>query len=430
MKPNEEISIIDLLFDRNPKVDIGHDLYGFSLYVDTMKKYLEKCQYPFTISIYGTWGSGKTTLKNFLIEEIKKDQNSTIFPIDFNAWRYEQQTGILIPLISRLIKLAKFEETKIKKISSIITLALTNVLLKASTANMVDLHDLASFEEYADENFSKYAKYVDNVEKTRDDFHEIISGIIKQENKQKKSIEKIVIFIDELDRCNPENALRLLESIRNHFDVADCIFVILVDDEILASYIDKKYEDTKMNGHMYLEKIINTKFSVPIITEPKLQSLFAKIKLPLKLGGDFSIFLGVAKFYNPRKISKVIEKTKILFERIEDFEDIKMSATLTEQKAPQRLKLSFIMILIREIFPELYRDLHNWPHEFRKRLKKTIHKFLDVDVVKSSEISDIKSLVDYDPQELYILFYYVFQEFNPIQLFDEIDNILKKLQII
>lgn len=428
MKPNEEISIIDLLFDRNPKVDIEHDLYGFSLYVDSIKKYLEKCQSPFTISIYGSWGSGKTTLKNFLIEEIKKDQNSTIFPIDFNAWKYEQQTGILIPLVSRLIKLGKFELTKIKKISSIVTLALTNVLLKASTANMIDLHDLAGFEDYAIENFSKYAKYVDNVEKTRDDFHEITSGIIKQENKQKKSIEKIVIFIDELDRCNPENALRLLESIRNHFDVAGCIFVILVDDEILASYIDKKYEDTKMDGHMYLEKIINTKFSVPVVTQSKLESLFTKIKLPLKLEGEFLILLEISKFYNPRKLSKVIEKIKLLFERIEDFEDITMSATLSAQSVPQRLKLIYIVILIRELFPELYRDLNSWSDEFCERLKEATHKFLKE--TGSIGIGDLKYFVDYDSEQIDVLYNYVFQAFKPLVLFDEIDNILKKLQII
>ena len=428
MKPNEEISIIDLLFDRNPKVDIGHDLYGFSLYVDMMEKYLEECQSPFTISIYGSWGSGKTTLKNFLIEEIKKDQNSTIFPIDFNAWKYEQQTGILIPLVSRLIKLGKFEPTKIKKISSIVTLALTNVLLKASTASMVDLHDLADFEDYANENFLKYAKYVDNVEKTRDDFHEIISGIIKLENEQKKSIEKIVIFIDELDRCNPENALRLLESIKNHFDVADCIFVILVDDEILASYIDKKYEDTKMDGHMYLEKIINTKFSVPVVTQSKLESLFAKIKSPLKLEDEFLICLEISKFYNPRKISKVIEKIKLLFERIEDFEDIKMSTILVAQNVPGRLKLSFIVILIRELFPELYRDLNSWSDEFCERLKETIHKFLKE--TGGIGIGDLKYFVDYDPEHIDVLYNYVFQTFKPLVLFNEIDNILKKLQII
>jgi len=428
MKPNEEISIIDLLFDRNPKVDIEHDLYGFSLYVDVMKKYLEECQSPFTISIYGSWGSGKTTLKNFLIEKIKKDQNSTIFPIDFNAWKYEQQTGILIPLVSRLIKLGKFEPTKIKKISSIVTLALTNVLLKASTASMVDLHDLADFEDYANENFLKYAKYVDNVEKTRDDFHEIISGIIKLENEQKKSIEKIVIFIDELDRCNPENALRLLESIKNHFDVADCIFVILVDDEILASYIDKKYEDTKMDGHMYLEKIINTKFSVPVVTQSKLESLFAKIKSPLKLEDEFLICLEISKFYNPRKISKVIEKIKLLFERIEDFEDIKMSTILVAQNVPGRLKLSFIVILIRELFPELYRDLNSWSDEFCERLKETIHKFLKE--TGGIGIGDLKYFVDYDSEQIDVLYNYVFQAFKPLTLFNEIDNILKKLQVI
>ncbi len=429
MKPNENISTIDLLFDRNPKVNIEHDLYGFSLYVDSMKKYLEKCQSPFTISIYGSWGSGKTTLKNFLIEKIIKDQKSTIFPVDFNAWEYEQQTGILIPLVCRLIKLGKFEQAKIKKISSIVTLALTNVLLKASTANMIDLNNITSFEDYANENFSKYAKYVDNVEKTRNDFQEIISGIIKQENKQKKSIEKIVIFIDELDRCNPENALRLLESIKNHFDVEGCIFVILVDNEILASYIDKKYENTKMDGHMYLEKIMNTKFSVPVVTQRHLESLFRKIKLFQRFSDEFSIIFEISELYNPRKISKVIEKIKLLIEKVDDYENkILSSHSPVKDVANNKIELALLVILICELFPELYRDLNSWSDEFCERLKGTIQKFLKDP--GTGGIGELKSLVDYNPAEIHVLYYYVFQVFKPLEVFYGIDNILNKLQII
>jgi hypothetical protein len=45
-------------------------------------------------------------------------------------------------------------------------------------------------------------------------------------------------------------------------------------------------------------------------------------------------------------------------------------------------------------------------------------------------MSELKSLVDYDPAEIHVLYYYVFEVFKPLGVFYGIDNILKKLQII
>lgn len=428
MNSNQKTFLKDLLFDPSPKLNIEHDLYGFSSHVDLIKDYLEKCKSPRSISLCGSWGSGKTTLKNFIIEQIIKDKDSKIFPVDFNAWEYEQQTGILIPLISRLIKLGKLEPTKIKKVSSIITLAFMNLLLKTSTASMVDLSDLTDFEEYANENFFKYSKYVDNVEKTRGDFRLIIEEIIKQGKKQKNNIEKIVIFIDELDRCNPENTLRLLESIRNYFDVEGCIFMILVDDEILASYIDKKYENTKMDGHMYLEKIINTKFSIPEIKKIKLNSLCNNIMKSLEVSTDISFVSEIPRFYNPRKISKMFEKLNILSEKVDDLNDFKMSAELKAKSVEQRIHLAVLIILLYELYPKIYRDFHEWSEEYLSRVKTVVMSFFTD--ASPQKLADIKAIINYNSEEINLLGIYIFKNFKPSFIFFEVDGFLRELKII
>lgn len=427
MKTDKEISLPDLLFNPNAKIDIEHDLYGFSSDVDIIERYLEDCQSPYTIGIYGSWGSGKTTLKNFIIDQINKNQSSKIFPFDFNAWEYEQQTGILIPLISRLIKEAGLEASKIKKISSIVALAFSDLLLKASTANMMDLSDIVNFEEYANENFFKYAEYINNIEKTRDDFQIIIEEIIKKKQKQKKQIEKMVIFIDELDRCNPENTLKILESMKNYFDVEGCIFVIFVDDEILASYINKKYEDTKMDGQMYLEKIINIKFRIPKITKKKLNRLLKKIKVNLKIDVETEIFLETPKIYNPRKISKVMEKLKLFFQRNEGYDISKFPEKIASQSGEQRNKMVLLIILLHEIYPKLYHDLNTWVAGFRQKIKTTLNQCKSDPSAPGYD--KLKEYFDYESEEIFLLSY-IFEIFKPDTNFDIMNEMLKEIQII
>ncbi|MGC2574856.1 MAG: P-loop NTPase fold protein [Candidatus Nitrosopolaris sp.] len=58
---------------------------------------------------------------------------------------------------------------------------------------------------------------------------------------------RIVAFLDDLDRCTPENALEVLESIKTFFDIEGMIYVIGMDSESINSIIKKKYGDDFSN---------------------------------------------------------------------------------------------------------------------------------------------------------------------------------------
>jgi predicted KAP-like P-loop ATPase len=96
------------------------------------------------------------------------------------------------------------------------------------------------------------------VESTQRAFCELIqvslNGLEKEEGYK---LKRIVFCIDNLDRCAPENAINLLESVKNFLIVPGCTWVFAVDSEVIASYINKKYEDTAVNGYDYLDKIIS-----------------------------------------------------------------------------------------------------------------------------------------------------------------------------
>jgi hypothetical protein len=64
---------------------------------------------------------------------------------------------------------------------------------------------------------------------------------------------RIVVFIDDLDRCSPDRALEVLESIKSFFDIEGIVYVIGMDSETINSLVKKKYgEESAVKGLDYL----------------------------------------------------------------------------------------------------------------------------------------------------------------------------------
>jgi uncharacterized protein YjbI with pentapeptide repeats len=86
----------------------------------------------------------------------------------------------------------------------------------------------------------------------------------KQKDKVKNDF-RIVIFVDDLDRCTPDRALELLESIKTFFDIEGIIYVIGIDPKTIDPIIETKYgQDKKIAGMDYLQKIVQLPFQIPV----------------------------------------------------------------------------------------------------------------------------------------------------------------------
>jgi predicted KAP-like P-loop ATPase len=88
----------------------------------------------------------------------------------------------------------------------------------------------------------------------------------------------IIIFIDDLDRCSPDSAVALLESIRSLLNATEdlnCQFVIIMDKSTLADAVRRKYAGlNSYDANRYLEKMFPQSFSVP---QPKPAEVAALI---------------------------------------------------------------------------------------------------------------------------------------------------------
>jgi formylglycine-generating enzyme required for sulfatase activity len=78
---------------------------------------------------------------------------------------------------------------------------------------------------------------------------------------------RVVVFIDDLDRCLPDKAVEVLEAVKLFLDVPGFVFVLGVDRAVIAEGIRVRYRDyeTELDGARYLEKIIQIPFKLPPI---------------------------------------------------------------------------------------------------------------------------------------------------------------------
>jgi hypothetical protein len=74
---------------------------------------------------------------------------------------------------------------------------------------------------------------------------------------------KIIVFIDDLDRCSPMCAINLMENIKLIFNQPNFGFVFGLDKRTVSSYLNKKYDFDESMGNAYLDKLFQVSFIIP-----------------------------------------------------------------------------------------------------------------------------------------------------------------------
>ncbi|MBN1994874.1 MAG: hypothetical protein JW953_19405 [Anaerolineae bacterium] len=90
---------------------------------------------------------------------------------------------------------------------------------------------------------------------------------------------RLVVFVDDLDRCLPDKAVEVLEAVKLFLDVPGCVFMLGVAREVIEEGIRVRYKDyqVKLDGAQYLEKIIQIPFSLPPIAP---EAVAGYVRLP------------------------------------------------------------------------------------------------------------------------------------------------------
>jgi hypothetical protein len=222
-------------------------LLGFDEYADAFAELIQHSRPQFAIGIFGSWGSGKTTLMRAI--EGKLTGKPDIIPVWFNAWRYEREEHLVVPMLDTLREELerRARSTKADATTKERALDAARAMGRAGRAIARGLKLRAGIpftgigidaDFNAIEEALKGPPPAGPVSFYHAAFSEMESAI-KRFGAQ--GARRIVVFIDDLDRCLPSSALTVLESMKLFFDFQGFIFVVGLDQDVIQRAIEVKY---------------------------------------------------------------------------------------------------------------------------------------------------------------------------------------------
>lgn len=363
---NNYIGVTDLPIEK-----IGEDNLRIITYIEGLSDFIRSCATPMTIALQGDWGTGKTSFMNLVIDQLNKSDRVTgsvernegakpkydkVETIVFNTWKYAQfnqeqnlSLSFLGYVISQLYNRSISEVlgstadkvaaddmkdengASVSKVFGRLALGVTNTLLPqvisailtGSVPNIpsaeVTINNSSS--NVNDRNALQRISYVDSavaIEELKQEFMKAV--IYKLETEQ---CDRVVIFIDDLDRLDPVIAVNLLEIIKVFLDVPKCVFVLSVDYSIVKKGVKLKNRDFNMDdekAHNFFDKMIQVPFRIPM--EFYNFEEFLKLNLP-----GIEDFKGLHKLIlhsignNPRGVKRLLNSyyliSNIIFRRDE-----------------------------------------------------------------------------------------------------------------
>lgn len=168
----------------------------------------------------------------------------------FNAWEYDNNSEPILSIIYKIINdfpylSSHLENTEFKKMATILdatSLFLSKGYIKAS--------DYISSE--------KLIEGIQTSEEIKIQINNLFDKLLEENS------NKMIIIIDELDRCRPTYAIRLLEEIKHYIRNENIIVILATNIQQLSNTIKNIY-GYKFNVDEYLDKIIDMTFSLPPI---------------------------------------------------------------------------------------------------------------------------------------------------------------------
>jgi KAP family P-loop domain len=263
------------LLDDNPATT---DLLGFDRFESILYRVLrDPPRLPFTLGIFGEWGSGKTTLMKMIQRRLDHEGVKTVW---FNAWKYDSKENIWNALIQTIFHTMRMDAEATsgqrgKDFAKRVERAAVNLARYAAKVATRLVPGGVLREEDVDAvldavSSSATDELFEFINRFEDEFNELVTEYVGDDR-------FLAIFIDDLDRCLPENAINVMEALKLYLDRGNCIFVIGAESGVIEEGIRQRYQgNVRLSAVDYLDKIIQLPFVLPQIGDTAAERLLAE----------------------------------------------------------------------------------------------------------------------------------------------------------
>ena len=287
------------------------DLLGFQYLCDGVVSIVKNENLlPATLGVFGDWGGGKSTLIEMVKARLstQEEKDAGVVVLSFNGWLFEGYEGAKTALMGTILEELQEHETFINKATEegkklwkslmrrVDWLKATLGVGKLAGGLLSHGHfaplllisggaDLAGIAKEALEKAKEikpeeYLKKEDKGEKKPDESEtrRQIQNFRKDFEKMLKesSITRLIIVIDDLDRCSPDTIIPTLEAIKLFLFVSNTAFIIGADEELVRYAVRRRFPelpgDRREVGRDYLEKLIQFPIRIPALGRAEVES--------------------------------------------------------------------------------------------------------------------------------------------------------------
>lgn len=244
------------LWDDNPTTV---DLLGFTSIVDTVVAALQSPSMdPVTIGVNAPWGGGKSTVLGLLHEALDKEPGYRVIRLD--PWEFDDQFDVRGAVIGEVLQdlLTAYPDEPLEEPVNDLLERISWARVAASMARgrLVAQTDelVKAFTPQSREDAKSLAGF-------RGEFAKLLHNL--------PPLTRLVVLVDDLDRCLPDAVMATLEAIKLFLSVKKVAFVLAADQEMVRESIAVSLDATGRGEQFalrYLEKIVQLPLSLPRIS--------------------------------------------------------------------------------------------------------------------------------------------------------------------
>ena len=298
----------------------GSDDLDISAYHEALVDFIKKTDTPMTIGVQGEWGSGKTSLLNQIwskLEEFNQehDDDENFLQIWVNSWEHSllcSPEECLLKIVNEIIHellAADVDKSKKDKVKD----GVQN-LMKGALRIGSSLAAGSAGQATVDSFFSENAN---SIKELRVQLKALVEEIRELET---NPYQRVVVYVDDLDRIEPRDAVSILELLKNIFNIKDCVFVLAIDYQVVVKGLKEKFGDptpeNEWEFRSFFDKIIQLPFTMPMGSYDigkYVKSLLKDIQYNEELDEELIESLVTLSIgTNPRSIKRLINSLSLI----------------------------------------------------------------------------------------------------------------------
>lgn len=211
------------------------------------------------VGIYGPWGSGKTTVMNYIQKELGEHAHIVCLP--FNPWRFRDEAELLSQFFAEVaIAIDKSLSNANEKIGNLIKKYGEGIATIAENSGYAGAKGALGF--------------LANLIGSQPDLEELRKRIDQALVKESK---RVVILLDDIDRMDRNEIHALFRLVKLTADFKNTAYVLAFDDDVVADALQERYGGgSPDSGRSFLEKIIQIPLHLPAVDEISLRKFCFK----------------------------------------------------------------------------------------------------------------------------------------------------------